>query len=167
MIPVVFTQHQRNFSLQQSETTAEKPHQSECRAMEPNGYIYKALLQLRLGEHSERGPERLEKKEEQGVCMRLCLLVTSEATSKVSTTWLPKHKLNKDHTNRHAKTGLFLFLHTFFFYLKYAFSCNIFWVHFPLPNSEVLLTSPLTWGLSLRNKLYIFNKRKKNFIKMR
>lgn len=67
----------------------------------PNGYIYKTLLNWRLGEQCKRGGRKIVKSQRiMAFALRLYLLVTSETMLKI---WRPKHELNKGDTNEHAK----------------------------------------------------------------
>lgn len=95
----------RKTSLQQTETITDTHNPSKCSIVEssPNEYIYKTFLHLMLKELLYK-VARLQEPENQGVCCEIVFPrnVTSY-THKVSPTWLSKHELNKDNTDRHAK----------------------------------------------------------------
>ena len=99
----ILTSSQRNFYLQQMETTTASNNQPHFRLVKHRliGDIYKILLHLRFGKQGQKDSERqriLEGTE------RLCFLAISENTPKMS------HQyncltvfLNKDYSNDYVK----------------------------------------------------------------
>lgn len=70
-----------------------------------NGYIYILLPHLRLKKkNAEKQMRRLLEPKNQGVCCKiLSLNDVRNFTPKISPTLLPKHEVNKNNINRHAK----------------------------------------------------------------
>jgi hypothetical protein len=92
--------HNRQRSLQK--TTTNK--MQNCRAQFHRIYVENNSYTLGSGNTSGQKAKRLSDPEDWEFSVRLCLLGISEYSRKVSHTWLPQHKMNKDNNKRDSNT---------------------------------------------------------------
>lgn len=75
-----------------------------CRAQFHRIYVENNSYTLGSGNTSGQKAKRLSDPEDWEFSVRLCLLGISEYSRKVSHTWLPQHKMNKDNNKRDSNT---------------------------------------------------------------